>query len=65
MGELQIEKRQYPDIFNDGLRGVGTCGKTHMTTVDDVVVGHGVIDSIPTLLRKYNNTDKTGPPKHI
>ena len=42
-----------------------TCGKTHMTTVDDVVVGHGVIDSIPTLLRKYNNTDKTGPPKHI
>ena len=36
-----------------------TCGKTHMTTVDDVVVGHGVIDSIPTLLRKYNNTDKT------
>jgi len=29
------------------------CGRAHVTTVDEVIVGHGVINKIPWLLEKY------------
>ena len=31
------------------------CGRAHVTTVEEVMVGHGVIGSIPRLLQKYNS----------
>ena len=31
------------------------CGRTHVTTVDEVIVGHGVISQIPRLLEKYGS----------
>ena len=31
------------------------CGRAHVTTVEEVIVGHGVISSIPELLKKYSS----------
>jgi len=31
------------------------CGRAHVTTVDEVIVGHGVISQIPRLLEKYGS----------
>ena len=31
------------------------CGRAHATTVDEVIVGHGVISQIPRLLEKYGS----------
>ena len=34
---------------------VCACGRAHVTTVDEVIVGHGVINKIPRLLEKYGS----------
>lgn len=31
------------------------CGRAHVTTVDEVIIGHGVISQIPRLLEKYGS----------